>query len=171
MAVTTGSVPFGTLDTSFMDNLGLQGYVPASSRGTVLGSYSGTLSGQPVTIAFNVRTFVLNYWHTLMTSIRRTRQHNTGSLAQSQSKFHVYTVILTELSVAMTTLYSGQFSRNLMKPGQYGVTLYQGEIAAATSSVNVNAGCTSSITLTSSLSRPSVVWSIGKYCVRDFIER
>lgn len=118
--------------------------------------------------------YALSYWiigHTLMTSIRRTRQHNTGSLAQSQSKFHVYTVILTELSVAMTTLYSGQFSRNLMKPGQYGVTLYQGEIAAATSSVNVNAGCTSSITLTSSLSRPSVVWSIGKYCVRDCIER
>lgn len=57
LAVTTGSIPSGTLDTSFMDNLGLQGYVPASSRGTVSGSYSGTLSGQPVTIAFNVKTF------------------------------------------------------------------------------------------------------------------
>ncbi|KJA24032.1 polysaccharide lyase family 4 protein [Hypholoma sublateritium FD-334 SS-4] len=120
LAVTTGSVPSGTLDTSFMDNLGLQGYVPASSRGTVSGSYSGTLSGQPVTITFN--NSAAQYWV-------------SGS--------------------------NGQFSRNLMKPGQYGVTLYQGEIAAATGSVNVNAGGTSSITLTSSLSRPSVIWSIG----------
>jgi rhamnogalacturonan endolyase len=38
-----------------MDNLNLQGYVPASGRGTVSGSYSGTLSGQPVTIGFKVR--------------------------------------------------------------------------------------------------------------------
>jgi rhamnogalacturonan endolyase len=38
-----------------MDNLGLQGYVPASGRGTVTGSYSGTLSGQPVTLGFKVR--------------------------------------------------------------------------------------------------------------------
>lgn len=54
MAFTTGSTPSASLDTSFMDNLGLQGYVPASGRGTVTGSYSGTLSGQPVTIGFNV---------------------------------------------------------------------------------------------------------------------
>lgn len=55
LAITTGSAPSGNLDTSFMDNLGLQGYVSASGRGTVSGSYSGTLSGQAVTIGFKVR--------------------------------------------------------------------------------------------------------------------
>lgn len=54
MAVTTGSAPSASLDTSFMDSLGLQGYVAASGRGTVSGSYSGTLSGPAVTIGFKV---------------------------------------------------------------------------------------------------------------------
>lgn len=54
MAITTGATPSASLDTSFMDNLGLQGYVPASGRGTVSGSHSGILSGQPVTIGFKV---------------------------------------------------------------------------------------------------------------------
>lgn len=54
LAVTTGSTPSGNLDTSFFDSLGLQGYVPASGRGTVKGSYSGTLSDLPITIGFKV---------------------------------------------------------------------------------------------------------------------
>ena len=37
-----------------MDSLGLQGYVPASARGTVSGTYSGTISGPAVTIGFKV---------------------------------------------------------------------------------------------------------------------
>ena len=37
-----------------MDSLGLQGYVAASGRGAVSGSYSGTLSGVAVTIGFKV---------------------------------------------------------------------------------------------------------------------
>ncbi|KAF8195412.1 polysaccharide lyase family 4 protein [Pholiota molesta] len=106
MAVTTGSAPSASLDTSFMDNLGLQGYIPASGRGTVTGSYSGTLSGQPVTIGFN--NSAAQYW-----------------IAGS----------------------GGSFTRNLMKPGTYGVTLYQGEIAAGSGTVTVSAGTTSSITL------------------------
>ena len=56
LAVTTGGTPSGDLDTSFFDSLGLQGYVPASGRGTVRGSYSGTLSGLPITIGFKVAT-------------------------------------------------------------------------------------------------------------------
>lgn len=60
MVVTTGSAPSATLDTSFMDNLGLQGYVPASQRGVVSGSFSGTLSGQPVTIGF--KNSAAQYW-------------------------------------------------------------------------------------------------------------
>lgn len=60
MVVTTGSAPSASLDTSFMDNLGLQGYVPASQRGVVSGSFSGTLSDQPVTIGF--KNSAAQYW-------------------------------------------------------------------------------------------------------------
>ncbi|KAF5382448.1 hypothetical protein D9615_003008 [Tricholomella constricta] len=45
LAITSGSAPSANLDTSFMDNLGLQGYVAPSGRGTVSGTYSGTISG------------------------------------------------------------------------------------------------------------------------------
>ncbi|KAJ8519003.1 hypothetical protein ONZ45_g3996 [Pleurotus djamor] len=120
MAVTTGSAPSANLDTSFMDSLGLQGYVAASGRGTVTGSYSGTLSGPAVTIGF--KNSAAQYWV-------------SGS--------------------------GGSFTRTLMKPGQYTVTLYQGELEAGGGSVSVSAGQTSSISLSSSLSRPSTIWSIG----------
>ncbi|KAI0032789.1 Rhamnogalacturonase B, N-terminal-domain-containing protein [Vararia minispora EC-137] len=62
LAFTTGSQPSGNLDTSFMSSLGLQGYVPASGRGTVRGTYSGVLSGQPVTIGF--KNSAAQYWAT-----------------------------------------------------------------------------------------------------------
>jgi rhamnogalacturonan endolyase len=48
-----------------------------------------------------------------------------------------------------------------MKPGTYTVTLYQGELEAGTGSVTVSAGKTTSVTLTSSLSQPTTIWSIG----------
>lgn len=54
LVITSGSAPSASLDTSFMDSLGLQGYTGASGRGTVSGSYSGTLSGPAVTIGFKV---------------------------------------------------------------------------------------------------------------------
>lgn len=120
IAITTGSAPSGNLDTSFMDSLNLQGYVAASGRGTVSGSYSGTLSGQPVTIGF--KNSAAQYWA-------------SGS--------------------------GGQFTRNMMKPGTYTVTLFQGELEAGSGSVTVTAGRTSSITLSSTLNRPSTIWSIG----------
>ncbi|KAJ3513572.1 hypothetical protein NLJ89_g2873 [Agrocybe chaxingu] len=120
MAVTTGSAPSASLDTSFMDSLGLQGYVPASGRGTVSGTYSGTFSSLPVTIGF--KSSVAQYW------------------------------------IAGT---GGSFTRNMMKPGTYSITLFEGEIEAGTGTVTVNAGQTSSITLTPTLSRLSTIWSIG----------
>ncbi|KAK7464908.1 hypothetical protein VKT23_006116 [Stygiomarasmius scandens] len=49
---TDGTPPSGDLDTSFMDDLGLEGYVAAADRGTVTGTYSGTLADLPVTIGF-----------------------------------------------------------------------------------------------------------------------
>lgn len=120
LAITTGTAPSGSLDTSFMDSLGLQGYVAASGRGAVSGSYSGTLSGVAVTIGF--KNSAAQYWA-------------SGS--------------------------GGSFASPKMKPGTYTVTLYQGELEAGTGSVTISAGKTSSLTLTSSLSTPSTIWSIG----------
>ncbi|PSR71960.1 hypothetical protein PHLCEN_2v12170 [Hermanssonia centrifuga] len=45
LAITSGATPSANLDISFFSTLNLQGYVPASGRGTVKGTYSGTLSG------------------------------------------------------------------------------------------------------------------------------
>ncbi|KAF9468615.1 polysaccharide lyase family 4 protein [Collybia nuda] len=120
LVITSGSAPSASLDTSFMDSLGLQGYTGASGRGTVSGSYSGTLSGPAVTIGF--KNSAAQYW------------------------------------VAAS---GGSFTRTLMKPGTYTATLYQGELEAGTGSVTVRAGATASLSLTSSLNRPSVLWSIG----------
>ncbi|KAF6757528.1 Rhamnogalacturonase B, N-terminal-domain-containing protein [Ephemerocybe angulata] len=120
LAITSGSAPSPDLDTSFFDSLGLQGYVPASGRGTVTGSYSGVLSGQPVTIGF--KNSAAQYW---------------------------------------VSASGGSFTRNLVKPGTYDVTLFQGELEAGSGRVTVSAGQTASVSLSVSLSRPNVIWSIG----------
>ncbi|TEB39741.1 hypothetical protein FA13DRAFT_1703960 [Coprinellus micaceus] len=120
LAITNGAAPSPNLDTSFMDSLGLQGYVPPSGRGTVSGTYSGVLSGQTAVIGF--KNSAAQYWA-------------TGS--------------------------GGSFTRNLMKPGTYDVTLYQGELEAGSGRVTVSAGQTASISISVNLSRPNTIWSIG----------
>jgi hypothetical protein len=86
LAITSGAAPSANLDTSFMESLGLQGFVPVSGRGTVTGSYSGVLSGQPVTIGFKVSSslFVFPFFIRLTYDepTSRTRQRSTGQLAQ-----------------------------------------------------------------------------------------
>jgi rhamnogalacturonan endolyase len=57
--------------------------------------------------------------------------------------------------------YRGSFTRNLMKPGTYDVTLYQGELEAGSGRVTVSAGQTASISISVNLSRPNTIWSIG----------
>ncbi|KAJ7645492.1 polysaccharide lyase family 4 protein [Mycena polygramma] len=120
MAITTGAAPSATLNTTFMDSLGLRGYVPASGRGTVSGTYSGTLAGPAVTIGF--KNSAAQYWV-------------AGS--------------------------GGSFSRTLMKPGTYTVTLFQGELEAGTGSVTVSAGKTTTMSISSSLNVPAAIWRIG----------
>ncbi|KAH8104842.1 polysaccharide lyase family 4 protein [Cristinia sonorae] len=120
LAITNGATPSANLDTSFFDNLGLQGYVPASGRGTVRGTYTGTLSGLPVTVVF--KNTAAQYWA-------------TGS--------------------------GGSFTSPLMKPGTYTATLFEGELESGTASVSVSAGGSASISLRSTVSRPSTIWSIG----------
>jgi len=155
IAITTGSAPSGNLDTSFMDSLNLQGYVGASGRGTVSGSYSGTLSGQPVTIGFKVQSlmigddsssFLQEFCSTVLGFWFRVRCIQEALVIGFQS----------------FVSYSGQFTRNMMKPGTYTVTLFQGELEAGSGSVTVTTGGTSSITLSSTLNLPSTIWSIGK---------
>ncbi|TFK27989.1 hypothetical protein FA15DRAFT_701371 [Coprinopsis marcescibilis] len=123
LVITNGSAPSADLDVSFFENLNLQGYVRASQRGTVSGSFSGVLSGQPVTIG--LKNNDAQYW------------------------------------VAASGSGSGSFTRDLVKPGTYDVTLYQGELEAGSGRVTVNAGQTVNINLSSNLSRPNVIWSIG----------
>jgi rhamnogalacturonan endolyase len=50
-----------------------------------------------------------------------------------------------------------------MKPGTYDVTLFQGELEVGTGRVTVNAGQTASVSVSSSISRPNVIWSIGQW--------
>ena len=84
--MTTGGTPSGDLDTSFFDSLGLQGYVSASGRGTVKGSYSGTLSGLPVTIGFKVIDFQPpSVSTTQFLCVIRTLLLNTGHLVAGMS--------------------------------------------------------------------------------------
>ncbi|KAG2010075.1 rhamnogalacturonase B [Coprinopsis cinerea AmutBmut pab1-1] len=123
LVITNGQAPSPDLDVSFFEDLNLQGYVRASQRGTVTGSFSGVLPGQPVVIGF--KNAAAQYW------------------------------------VEASGSGSGSFTRNMMKPGTYDVTLFQGELEAGAGRVTVNAGQTTAINLSSNLSRPNVIWSIG----------
>ncbi|KAJ3518617.1 hypothetical protein NM688_g9413 [Phlebia brevispora] len=120
LAITDGPAPSASLDTSFFSTLNLQGYVPASQRSTVTGTYSGTLSGLAITVGF--KNTAAQYWA-------------SGS--------------------------GGSFTSPLMKTGTYNVTLYEGELESGTTTVTVNVGSTSSISLDSTVSRPTTLWSIG----------
>ena len=55
MAITSGDAPSADIDLSFIEDLGLKGYVASSDRGSVSGTYSGTVDGLDVTIGFKVR--------------------------------------------------------------------------------------------------------------------
>lgn len=87
LAITNGTAPSANLDVSFFEGLGLQGYVPASQRGTVTGTYSNSLSGQPVVIGFKASaqiSFDFSGQLTILTSSLyiytpfRTQRHSTG---------------------------------------------------------------------------------------------
>ncbi|KAK7048239.1 putative rhamnogalacturonate lyase A [Favolaschia claudopus] len=61
LAITSGGAPSASLNTTFMDSLGLRGYVAASAvYNFCAGSYSGTLSGTAVTIGF--KNSAAQYW-------------------------------------------------------------------------------------------------------------
>ncbi|KAF5331304.1 hypothetical protein D9758_015809 [Tetrapyrgos nigripes] len=102
LAFTDGTKPSGDLDTSFFDDLGLEGYVPASDRGTVTGTYSGTLSGLPVTIGF--ANNAAQYW----------ASGSSGEFSGPRMKPGTYDV----------TLYQGE-----LEAGSSSVTISEGNTA------------------------------------------
>ncbi|KAL1743606.1 polysaccharide lyase family 4 protein [Schizophyllum fasciatum] len=60
MAFTTGDAPSADLDLSFIEDLGLKGYVASSDRGSVSGTYSGAAEGLDVTIG--LKNDDAQYW-------------------------------------------------------------------------------------------------------------
>lgn len=146
-----------------MDSLGLQGYVPASGRGTANGTFSGTSSGVPVTIGFKVFWVLLSHLRFFFSDVcvknaLELREPVLGGCLRVRSKL----ILVLDRRLIVSTC-SSSFTRTSMKPGTYTVTLYQGELEAGAGSVSISAGKTSTISLSSNLSRPSTVWSIGMF--------
>jgi rhamnogalacturonan endolyase len=139
-----------------MDTLGLQGYVGSSDRGTVSGTYFGVLLGCAVTIGFRVCKFTYRHG---FPDFQRIDLELCGSILDCG--LQVSAVECYRLKFVIECLYSGSFTRDLVKPGTYTATLYQGELEVRTGSVAVSVGQISSLTLTSNLTSPYVIWSIG----------
>ncbi|KAI5896691.1 polysaccharide lyase family 4 protein [Schizophyllum commune H4-8] len=137
MAITSGDAPSADIDLSFIEDLGLKGYVASSDRGSVSGTYSGTADGLDVTIGFKVR--------------------RTGHLSGSLTHFGFQ----NDDAQYWVSGSGGKFSRDSIIPGTYNATLFQGELEVGTGSVTVAAGKSADLKLESTLDAPGTVWSIG----------
>jgi len=124
LVFTDGSQPDPNIDTSWMADLELIGWVPDSDRGVV----SGTASGIPAGFQGVVRFANGNaqYWATISDQ-------------------------------------DGSYATPLMKPGSYNVTLYKGELAVATDSVNALGGQTTALDIASSETAPAYIFKIGEW--------
>jgi rhamnogalacturonan endolyase len=58
---------------------------------------------------------------------------------------------------------NGTYTISGVKPGSYTATLYQGELAVATTPVSVSAGATSTLNLASTWPNPSLIFKIGEW--------
>ncbi|KAJ6261521.1 rhamnogalacturonate lyase [Drechslerella dactyloides] len=63
---------------------------------------------------------------------------------------------------------TGSFTSPYMKPGTYTMKLYKGELEVASTSVTVSAGGTTSKSISSTESSPSVVWRVGQFDGQPF---
>lgn len=107
MHVSTGAQPLGKLDTSFLDQLKITGYVPNSGRGTV----SGTATGVPTPFETVLHWYnnASQYW---------ARAAKDGSYTSPFMKAGTYTMKLyrDEFSVAQDTVTvtaGGSATRNI----------------------------------------------------------
>ncbi|KAK6354617.1 hypothetical protein TWF696_003758 [Orbilia brochopaga] len=63
---------------------------------------------------------------------------------------------------------TGSFTSPYMKPGTYTMKLYKNELEVASTSVSVSAGGTTSKSISSTESSPSVVWRVGQFDGQPF---
>lgn len=123
LVFTSGAAPTLPLDFSWIEPLGLTGWVPASGRGAVSGVATGIPAGFQGVVGFANTT--AQYWATLAAD--------------------------------------GSYTSAGMKPGTYTATLYKGELAVATGTVDVTAGATTPLNLASTEAAPSVIFRIGEW--------
>ncbi|THU77091.1 hypothetical protein K435DRAFT_810656 [Dendrothele bispora CBS 962.96] len=75
LVLIDGTPPSGDLNTSFMNNFDLEGYVAAADRDTVTGTYSGTLRDILVTIEFKASGSSMFLWWIYARSLELSRQY------------------------------------------------------------------------------------------------
>ncbi|KAK3331503.1 rhamnogalacturonase B, partial [Apodospora peruviana] len=108
MRFTTGAKPSGDLDTSFFESLSIQGYVPASKRGSV----SGTATGVPSTFQ------TVLHWYNNASQYWAIASPNGGNYTSPLMKPGTYTMKMYrgEYPVAQDTVTitaGGKTSKNI----------------------------------------------------------
>ncbi|KAK0725849.1 rhamnogalacturonase B [Lasiosphaeris hirsuta] len=89
MRFTTGAKPSANLDTSFFESLSIQGYVPASKRGSVSGTATGVANGFQAVL----------HWYNNASQYWAIADNSTGSYTSPLMKPGTYTM----------KLYRGEF--------------------------------------------------------------
>ncbi|MDV7215535.1 rhamnogalacturonan lyase B N-terminal domain-containing protein [Streptomyces prunicolor] len=124
----SSSLSAANLDTSWVDSLGITGWVGKAGRGKVAGvGLKGVDANYPYTVAFSNTN--AQYW-------------------------------------AKAAAGTGAFSCKGMLPGTYTLTVFKGELAVYTGSVEVTAAGTTSLhtlTITGDPSTASTVWRLGNW--------
>ncbi|KAL1690818.1 polysaccharide lyase family 4 protein [Schizophyllum commune] len=91
---TTGSAPSGDIDTSFYDDLDIEGYMPESQRGRVTGKASGFNSDWSSYISIGWSNSDAQYW---------VRTDSSGSYTSPYMKPGTYTMTLYEFELAIAS--------------------------------------------------------------------
>ncbi|EUC54268.1 polysaccharide lyase family 4 protein, partial [Rhizoctonia solani AG-3 Rhs1AP] len=85
----------------------------------------------------------------------------SGTVSDVSSSFAAVVGLGNSAAQYWSTASGGSFSILGVKPGTYTATLYKKELEVATGSVTVAAGKTTTLSLTSTESLPTLIWQIG----------
>ncbi|CAE6478720.1 unnamed protein product [Rhizoctonia solani] len=85
----------------------------------------------------------------------------SGTVSGVSSSFTAIVGLSNSAAQYWGTASGGSFSLSGVKPGTYTATLYKKELEVSTGSVTVSAGKTSTLSLTSTESLPTLIWQIG----------
>ncbi|KDN43068.1 hypothetical protein RSAG8_06391, partial [Rhizoctonia solani AG-8 WAC10335] len=85
----------------------------------------------------------------------------SGTVSGVSSAFTAVVGLNNSAAQYWGTASGGSFSISGVKPGTYTATLYKKELEVATGSVTVSVGKTSTLSLTSTESLPTLIWQIG----------